>query len=211
MWTHHRRNGRASGRVAIKRRYPEGSTSSNSGAEIESQPAVGARALLEWDRSALGLLRGCVLLRESVLLRERVLLRGFCASAFVAESLASLRKRARVGDEGRLRFVTGSRAVATTAPVFTLVAGDTPARSRVGASRREIGLPQGGHSPAATVQRDDQRCHVPRGGDRPLGQHERSAHRPCLGRPRHATIDHHRRGRLSRPALGRQPPGARLY
>ena len=55
-------------------------------AEIESQPAVWARALLEQDRSAFGLAG------------ERVLFLGCGTSAFVAESLASLRERAGVGE-----------------------------------------------------------------------------------------------------------------
>jgi glucosamine--fructose-6-phosphate aminotransferase (isomerizing) len=55
-------------------------------AEIESQPAVWARALLEQDRSAFGLPG------------ERVLFLGCGTSAFVAESLAALRERAGLGE-----------------------------------------------------------------------------------------------------------------
>ncbi|CAN5247643.1 SIS domain-containing protein [soil metagenome] len=54
--------------------------------EIESQPAVWAQALLEQDRSAFGLPG------------ERVLFLGCGTSAFVAESLASLRERAGLGE-----------------------------------------------------------------------------------------------------------------
>ena len=61
-------------------------TGSITGAEIESQPAVWARALLEQDRSAFGLPG------------ERVLFLGCGTSAFVAESLASLRERAGLGE-----------------------------------------------------------------------------------------------------------------
>ena len=66
-------------------------TSSISGAEIESQPAVWARVLLERDRSALGLPG------------ERVFYvdcgaPAFVASAFVAKCLASLRERAGLGE-----------------------------------------------------------------------------------------------------------------
>lgn len=61
-------------------------TSSITGAEIESQPAVWAKALLEQDRSAFGLPG------------ERVLFLGCGTSAFVAESLASLRERAGLGE-----------------------------------------------------------------------------------------------------------------
>jgi glucosamine--fructose-6-phosphate aminotransferase (isomerizing) len=56
------------------------------GEEIESQPAVWARALLEQDRSAFGLPG------------ERVLFLGCGTSAFVAESLALLRERAGLGE-----------------------------------------------------------------------------------------------------------------
>jgi glucosamine--fructose-6-phosphate aminotransferase (isomerizing) len=55
-------------------------------AEIESQPAVWAQALLEQDRSAFGLPG------------ERVLFLGCGTSAFVAESLAWLRERAGLGE-----------------------------------------------------------------------------------------------------------------
>ncbi|HEY8912426.1 sugar isomerase [Lacisediminihabitans sp.] len=55
-------------------------------AEIASQPTVWARALLEQDRSALGLPG------------ERVLFLGCGTSAFVAESLAVLRERAGDGE-----------------------------------------------------------------------------------------------------------------
>jgi glucosamine--fructose-6-phosphate aminotransferase (isomerizing) len=61
-------------------------TSTITGEEIESQPAVWARALLEQDRSAFGLPG------------ERVLFLGCGTSAFVAESLALLRERAGLGE-----------------------------------------------------------------------------------------------------------------
>ncbi len=62
------------------------STSTVTGTEIASQPAVWSRALLEQDRTAFGLPG------------ERVVFLGCGTSAFVAESLAWLRERAGHGE-----------------------------------------------------------------------------------------------------------------